>query len=504
MVVEDSVDTLIAGSIFRKLSAHTGKSRKDKGDLGVQQALSELEDSNHGPLINLNIDVASSWIIATEEAVWVRSVINILGNAMKYTESGLIEIKLQMIPHSNPNQDTQTVRLSVSDTGRGMSSTYLRNHLYHAFSQENTTSDGLGLGLSIVKKLIDGLDGSIDIQSEVGKGTVVEISAPVPVSSENHTQGVTIPRHRGRKICFVGELHQQANDSKLETSASPHQRKVASLNSALSLYCQKWCEIDVNRSAKVDDTTTNVIILLEDDLTSFQNDGLNIQLWLKQRPARAIVIVSMTPAVRRQSGFSKIDGVFHLLPPFGPRRLASMLQQIFEYTERTSNGAISAPDSVDSAVPMSLAIMPPKPPIVDKVPIQQINTKANASGGKYVLVVDDNEVNIKILSKCLLKWKVDHETALDGAEAVQTVQNSDRLFDYILMDISMPVMNGIAATRAIRELEKAQRLKPRAQIIAMTGLGDEKTRQEAIASGMDLFFTKPIRLGQIKTLLQIV
>lgn len=507
MVVEDSVDTLISGNHFRKLAANRDSFAHSKSDSQINLIREESNGTKRGPMINLTIDPAPTWFVITEEAVWVRSVINILGNAMKYTESGAIEVRLQMrTPKgSNTEKQTHTVKLSVSDTGRGMSSTYLQNHLYHAFSQENSTSDGLGLGLSIVKKLVEGLDGSIDIQSTVGEGTLVEISAPIIVASKDHTKEQSALRFQGKTICLLGQLNQQHIDPQHNSVAIPHQHEVVSMESTLSKYCKQWYGMEVSHSATAKDVATDVMVILEEDLHLLKDEAAKIQDGRKQAPACGIIVISTNSDTGQRIVASKIDGMFYILPPFGPRRLSSILRQALRHTRKT-NEAISAPLSR----PVSNATSIPerhKSSTSSSVGSGQTQSTPHSiygtSAGTYVLVVDDNEINVKLLSKSLTKWQIPYETASNGSEAVATFQNSGKIFDYILMDISMPVMNGIAATRAIRELETARQSLPRAQIIAMTGLGDEKTQQEAIASGMDLFMTKPIRLGQIKSLLQL-
>lgn len=98
----------------------------------------------------------------------------------------------------------------------------------------------------------------------------------------------------------------------------------------------------------------------------------------------------------------------------------------------------------------------------------------------------------------------DYATAMNGREAVDAY--SDMLerglgrFDYILMDISMPVLDGVSATREIRKLEKEKGAEP-AVVLALTGLADEEARKNAFGAGVDLFLTKPVRLKYLKELL---
>lgn len=110
-----------------------------------------------------------------------------------------------------------------------------------------------------------------------------------------------------------------------------------------------------------------------------------------------------------------------------------------------------------------------------------------------LLLVDDNSINVKVLSAYIAKLGLPYETASNGKEAVDTYTECPDQFAGILMDISMPVMNGFEATREIRAHEHAKKI-PRAAILALTGLASESAQREALESGVDVFLTKPVRL----------
>jgi len=128
-----------------------------------------------------------------------------------------------------------------------------------------------------------------------------------------------------------------------------------------------------------------------------------------------------------------------------------------------------------------------------------------------VLLVDDNVINLKILTTYIARLGCTYHTAVNGLEAVQAFMTETRPFDLVFMDVSMPVMNGFDATREIRALEKNRNDKERSEgreragtgrckVIALTGLGSEESRQEAMGCGMDLVLTKPVRMGELRRL----
>jgi CheY-like chemotaxis protein len=126
----------------------------------------------------------------------------------------------------------------------------------------------------------------------------------------------------------------------------------------------------------------------------------------------------------------------------------------------------------------------------------------------HILIVDDNPINVKLLSTQMQRLGHSFYTAMNGLEAIQLFKASKERFDFVFMDISMPVMNGFEATQEIRGWEKAMASENRAEpapaaatIIALTGLGSSLSKQEAFSSGVNVFLTKPVSLKEVKKIL---
>lgn len=113
--------------------------------------------------------------------------------------------------------------------------------------------------------------------------------------------------------------------------------------------------------------------------------------------------------------------------------------------------------------------------------------------------MDDNAINLKILVSYMKKLRREFDMAKNGQEAVEQYTSRPKAFACILMDISMPVMDGFEATKQIRELERKQHLDA-VTIIALTGLASEDAQQEAYGSGVDLFLTKPVKLKDLEAI----
>lgn len=116
------------------------------------------------------------------------------------------------------------------------------------------------------------------------------------------------------------------------------------------------------------------------------------------------------------------------------------------------------------------------------------------------LLVEDNPINLKMLTCFMKKLQKPYCTARNGEEAVSAYKKVNGQFKYILMDISMPVMDGLEATRQIRAFEQFNKITA-STVFAITGLGSESAREEATRSGVDCFITKPVKLRELEAML---
>jgi signal transduction histidine kinase len=141
-------------------------------DDAISQSLENSRERNINPglAVLLDFDYEKDWTFITQPGALRRILMNILGNALKYTDSGYVKIRLA-ITEPRTKQDghnSSVVSLSVSDTGRGISRNFLRTRLFRPFNQEDHLSTGCGLGLSIVKSLVSTLKGTLEVQSQQG------------------------------------------------------------------------------------------------------------------------------------------------------------------------------------------------------------------------------------------------------------------------------------------------------------------------------------------------
>jgi CheY-like chemotaxis protein len=167
----------------------------------------------------------------------------------------------------------------------------------------------------------------------------------------------------------------------------------------------------------------------------------------------------------------------------------------------------------------ALAKQTESPPVVDEAvgEFRASTPKASTTVDRHVLIVDDNDINLKILATFMRRIGCSYETANNGLVALEKYQQAQRQFNYVLMgrlrplsfmaqltatDISMPVMDGIISTSKIREYEEENSL-PRAAIMAVTGVASATMQQQAFAAGIDDYLVKPLSLRDLKRVMNI-
>lgn len=566
LLVEDVVEAVrvghLSGNAFHMQTAMQGKPTYNT----TASTANALPD--RPLLITVSIAKRDDWRVLLNIGAWKRIVMNIFGNALKYTISGRIDVALDLVQRANKaGVMTDYISLSVEDTGLGMSSDYLKYHLFTPFSQENSHSPGMGLGLSIVQQLVSDLDGTINVKSSVSIGTMVEVLVPFDHSSEVPAGGVSdaeasavaddkflvLKEHRsilsGRTLCILTP----------DTCATIYQPPVRSVDAFPTLEVTKEMR---TRSAAVEKaikanavdalgmkmvTVTKEHLLPEADIyvldSAFVIEATgNVSeiistFALSKRRLVLLCSGSGQPSCLK-SPATKRHGL-HLHHPIGPRKLASVfcsalrgeinnfIPQVHAINlASASNPSFIEPlpspaalvtsnkggDYLTSPVrsPNNTAVQPLNPPpelqeIAKRAPQSvDVMIKSAPTKRQHLLLVDDNPINIKLLTQVVRKLNHTFATAAHGLEAVQlykkSLEEQEIRFDLVFMDISMPVMNGFEATRAIRQVEVDAGIS-RCKIVALTGLSGELSRNEATASGCDMFLTKPVKMNTVRRLL---
>jgi signal transduction histidine kinase len=187
IVCEEVVEGVFAGHVFQNVTAPSfdmvadarGKMSTTKRYSPNSDPVLDSEDVSHHSNVAVILDIdIQNYHFTTQPGAFRRIIMNLIGNALKYTSRGYVKIKLEATEMDNflPPGSTESipracVTLTITDTGKGISSDFIRSKLFTPFAQENSLSSGTGLGLSIVRSIVALLEGEIAIKSELGRGT---------------------------------------------------------------------------------------------------------------------------------------------------------------------------------------------------------------------------------------------------------------------------------------------------------------------------------------------
>lgn len=392
---------------------------------------------------------------------------NLIGNAVKFTETGEIVVKVSL---SAPAEDGCVLRFGVKDTGIGVPP---ENHarLFMPFSQVDSSMTrrhtGTGLGLAIAKQIVTMMQGEVGVISEGTSGsefwftTKVKAVAPAPVNGH-------APESDWLRTCRVLVVDDNAtNREYLKELLTPLCAQVATVNGAVEA-------MDDLRAAIAAKKPFDVVLL---DMHMPYLSGLDLAIVLAADPSfyslRKVLLTSVDLDEQlSQVQQAQIDTC--LTKPVRPGLLLSCLKSVL------SRPAHAPLEVVVPSGPASRAPVPAAP-----------------LASRRVLVVDDNPVNQEVAVAMLETLGYSAEVADDGSAAVEAVRG--HRYGLVLMDLQMPVMDGYTATRRIRALEGEAARTP---IVAMTAHAAETDRAQALEAGMDDYLSKPVPMEALEEVIR--
>ncbi|KAJ5495899.1 hypothetical protein N7539_001015 [Penicillium diatomitis] len=458
-------------------------------------------------------------------------------NALKYTSSGHVRLLLEseeraetssrMFTRRDGNKQRNVV-ITVSDTGKGISEDFLRNRLYTPFAQEDNLAVGSGLGLSIVRSLIQSLGGSIDIKSRVGEGTVVRAALPLapiePDLPQSHQNEIRLSARQDQRMRGINARESFFRGYEGRTVAilgvDPSNAASDPDWADLARYFTDWYGLSlVSASAS---PSASIDLLLADQLPS---ESAIRETSASRHTALLIVTdqhMDLDPTNGQQVG--EIRSINVINRPCGPHKLwrhvSKCLEELLTVSSCTDAPVPTRNHDTFSVKSLVASLNLPEQHSKDKksrvkqthsFPIPSEPPSKGTAGtdpesrDARILVVEDNKVNLNLMMAYLKKRRFGNlDSAENGSKAVEAVRKQDDdNYDIIFMDISMPEMDGFEAAREIRALEKQRGpdAKP-AVIIALTGLSSSEDETKALEAGMDMFLTKPISFKDVGKLLQ--
>lgn len=382
-----------------------------------------------------------------------RIVMNLAGNAIKYTERGGVAIEIT----ADTDGPMAEIKIVVRDSGIGIAAVD-QARIFAAYEQAEGTyvaaMPGTGLGLSIARAIASAMDADLSVESRAGEGAQFTLALSVPVLE---VRDEAIRPFAGRRFLMV-------STSTIEFSVL--MRRLFDLGATVDCASSQTAASDMIRSGEHFDA---VLIDIDGDI------DVDALATLCRQTGRAMVALT-TPVGRKSLDRLRDAGMTaHLIKPIRSQTLQRILGNIIDGRAESHASANAQPDSIASTPSVSLR----------------------------VLLADDNEINTLLAISMIGRYGHHIETVDNGAAAIERVsaaRSTGEPFDVVFMDLHMPVVDGFAAIRAIRAEETTGR--DRSKIIALTADATAATAGEALAAGADLALTKPVQATRLAEVLR--
>lgn len=424
-----------------------------EGIVSIVQTQVKAKNQN----FKVHIDNISAEDVYCDSVRLNQVLLNILSNAVKYTQdSGTIQLSLYQ-EDAPPDKGTAYVRthVIVKDNGMGMEKDFL-NHIYDSYTRADSKrvqkAEGAGLGMAITKYIVDAMEGTIDIKSELNEGTEIHLILDFE-RADIQDIDMILPAW---KMLVV-------DDDETLCRTAVEALKSIGIQSDWTLSGEKAVEMVTKHHQAHDDYQ---IILLDWKLPGM--DGLAVA-----KQIRKIVSTDMPIILISAYDWSELES---------------------EAKEAGINGFISKP-LFKSTLFYGLK------KYMNIEELQGTSSDENDLAGRHILVAEDNDLNWEIINELLTDIGMELDWTENGQLCVEKYEKSDlEYYDAILMDVRMPIMDGYEATRSIRALNRPDAKS--IPIIAMTADAFSEDIKRCLDSGMNAHTAKPINLDEVLSILK--
>ncbi|MEM1030727.1 MAG: response regulator [Myxococcota bacterium] len=407
------------------------------------------------------------------DALRLRQVLlNLLGNAIKFTESGEVVLNVDVADLRPDERDDdggedppRVVRFRVRDTGIGIPPEKSKV-IFDAFTQADGSSRrrfaGTGLGLTISSQLVEAMGGALTVESVEGEGSTFTVSLPLEGVLENYDRAstnphVTLTNHR-MLVVDDNDSARAITADILESWGIPHTAVDSAAAAARAI-----------REAREEDQPYRVALI---DSKMPGMDGLRFaeQLMNGDKPPARVLMFTATDQSAGATRCRELGVADWFTKPAKPSRLLRALRE-----------AVAGPDDA-------------RPPSSQRPPRRSMLRKLN------VLVAEDNAVNARLMRGLLERWGHDITLVDDGEHALTAM--ADRTFDLALIDLQMPRVDGLQVVLEVRRREKDS--GGYTPLVAVTAHALKEDRERCLRAGFDGYITKPIRVDDLHSVIDNV
>ena len=444
----------------------SGKIHLEETEVSLSDVLHDLKTIISGQIYAKQLDLYMDAVDVANEDVYCdktrlnQVLLNLLSNAIKFTPAGgTVSVRLKQL--SGTQKGGALYEIRVKDNGIGMSPEFAQK-LFSPFERERTSTvskiQGTGLGMAITKNIVNMMGGTIEVQTEQGKGTEVIVRLALRIQPE---------QHRTERIAELEGLKALVIDDDFNTCDSVTKMLVkVGMRSEWTL-SGKEAVLRARQSMELGDAFHAYII----DWRLPDMNGIEVTRQIRSLGDDTPIIILTAYDWSDIEVEARAAGVnaFCAKPLF----MSDIRETLMTAIGQKQTGAENC-------------ILP---------------ETGSDFRGRCILLVEDNELNSEIAVEILNEYGFLVDTAENGAEAVEKVKNSKPgNYDLVLMDVQMPVMNGYEATKQIRALDNPALAG--ITILAMTANAFDEDKKKALECGMDGFLSKPIVIEELISILQ--
>ena len=466
-LIKTSADALLSiiNDILDFSKIEAGKMELEELDFNLHSTLEDMNDNlavrahQKGLELNCVIDSDVPQLLNGDPGRLRQILINLIGNAIKFTKKGEIAINVNLI---NESENDATLQFSVRDTGIGIPPDKIHT-LFDSFSQVDASTTrkfgGTGLGLAIAQQLTEKMGGKISVQSDNGNGATFQFIIKFKLQPGVDNKYLLIDDTLLRAIKHARILGVDDN---------------ATNRRVLEMMFSSWeCNYDIVADGKsalkklkkaVADKNPFHIVITDMQMPELNGEELG-KMIKKEKSFEDTSLVMMTSLGARGDvkRLEKIGFSAYLTKPLKQSQLFDCLMTILGYQQRNDFGSAKM--------------------------ITRHTIAENRKTGSRLLLAEDNVVNQKVALRLLHKMGYRADAVADGKEALKSL--AEIPYDLVLMDIQMPEMDGFEATSVIRS-ENSMVINHNIPIVAMTANAMKGDREKCLAAGMDDYISKPI------------